>query len=110
MKDLHGIGVTRDAVLSPTSTCDPNLVSASLSAGSIIPGSTYEVQGGAEMFNIHFTLSPAAPNPTLGNSNTFIHQGTIVFISNANPSNRIVARHVIRKVNGVVVENSWYCH
>jgi hypothetical protein len=106
VKDLHGVGVSSNAVLSATSTCDPALLAITLSPGAVIPGSTYEVQGGAEMFNIHFTAP--GQNATLNGSNTFIHEGTIVFISNT--GHRVVARHVIRKVNGVVMENSWYCH
>lgn len=97
--DLSGVGVTAGSSLSAM-TCVGTLRNGTLT------GTTYTVAGGAEMFSIHFTEGGAA---TLGGSNTFIHRGTLVFVSNEN-GQRTIAMHIIRKVNGIVQENTWACH
>jgi hypothetical protein len=81
-------------------TCGGTLQNGSLT------GTSYTVAGGAEMFNIHFGEGGSA---TLGGSDTFLHRGTLVFVSNET-GERLVAMHIIRKVNGIVQENTWECH
>ncbi len=97
VKDLSGVGVNIGATLSAL-TC------AGILTGTPA-GSTYDVLGGAEMFNIHFVEGGTA---TLPGSNTFVHRGTLVFV-NTSTDQRIIAKHAIRKINGVVKENAWEC-
>lgn len=97
--NLTGFGVTPGSSLSAMN-CGGTLTNGALT------GTIYTVAGGAEMFNIHFAEGGTA---TLGGSNTFVHRGTLVFVSNAT-GQHIVAIHIIRKVNGIVQENTWECH
>lgn len=98
VQDLTGVGVTVGSTLTAM-TCEGTLLNGTTT------GTTYEVLGGAEMFNIHFG---EGQNATLNGSNTFIHRGTLVFKNNAT-GQRVIAKHVIRKVNGVLMENTWEC-
>ena len=69
-------------------------------------GTTYDIVAGAEMFSIHYD---EGGSPTVGGSRIFIHQGTVVFVNQADGS-RVVARHVIRKTPGQgLQENQWMC-
>lgn len=99
VNNLTGVGVTPGSTLSAM-TCGGTLQNGSLT------GTSYTVAGGAEMFNIHFDEGGSA---TLGGSHTFLHRGTLVFVSNET-GERLVAIHIIRKVNGIVQENTWECH
>lgn len=74
--------------------------------GDTYTGTTYLVQGGAEMFSIH---SDEGDGLTLDESRIYIHSGTLVFV-NQEDGSRVVARHVIRKVPGQgIMENEWKC-
>ena len=98
VNNLTGVGVTVGSSLSAM-TCSGTLLNGSLT------GTSYNVSGGAEMFNIHFGAGGSA---TVGGSNTFVHRGTLVFVENIT-GRHIVAMHIIRKVNGIIQENRWEC-
>lgn len=97
VKDLTAVGVNIGATLTAM-TCSGTL-------NGTTTGTEYEVLGGAEMFAIHFTEGGSA---TLGSSTTFIHRGTLVFV-NKETGQRVIAKHVIQKANGVIKANSWEC-
>jgi hypothetical protein len=92
VKGLTGRG-TRGTALTPTSA-----PLCSRTAGSYT-GTQYEVVGGAEMFSIHYSGTGGVPAASGSNVNVFIHQGTLVFV-NTTTGERIVARHIIRRVPG----------
>lgn len=78
-----------------------------------VTGTTYDVIGGAEMFAIKnpvFNAQGMLNIPgSLGESEIFIHQGTLVFRSRTDGS-KVVARHIIRKVPGKEeVISKWVC-
>ena len=67
-----------------------------LTAQGTVSGTMFDIVGGAEMFSIHYD---ADGKPTPAGSRIFIHQGTLVFVSQVDGS-KVVARHTIRKVPG----------
>jgi hypothetical protein len=92
VKGLTGRG-TMGTSLAPTSAPLCSRMASSYT------GTQYEVVGGAEMFSIHYSGAGAIPVATGSNVNVYIHQGTLVFV-NTTTGERIVARHIIRRVPG----------
>lgn len=102
VREMSGKGISAGATLS-------NMACSTAFSGTYtgtLTGTQYNVLGGAEMFSIHFDPGGSA---TLGGSNTFIHRGTIVFENTAS-GQKVIAKHVIRKVNGVLQQDSWECN
>lgn len=98
VKDLQGRGVLPGGTLSAM-TCNSTFTGT-------FTGSEYDVQGGAEMFNIHFVEGGTA---TPAGSEVFIHRGTLVFVERET-GRRVVARHIITRVPGQgVKDNRWDC-
>jgi hypothetical protein len=61
------------------------------------------------MFSIHYQGTGAVPAATGSNVDVYIHQGTLVFVNTAT-GQRIVARHIIRKVPGQEgLVSMWTC-
>lgn len=98
VKNLEGLGVLPGGTLSAM-TCGSTFTGT-------FTGSEYDVQGGAEMFNIHFAEGGAA---TPVGSEIFIHRGTLVFVEKET-GRRVVARHIITRVAGQgIKDNRWDC-
>lgn len=99
-KDISGWGVQGGSLLPTT----PTVPACEKTYSGIFTGTEYQVQGGAEMFSIHFDAGGSA---TPAGSRVFIHQGTLVFVDQ--DGNRVVARHTIRKTPGGEFVNQWEC-
>lgn len=98
VRNLEGRGIRPGGTLSAM-TCNSTFTGT-------FTGSEYDVQGGAEMFNIHFGEGGSA---TPAGSEIFIHRGTLVFVERET-GRRVVARHIITKVPGQgLKENEWDC-
>lgn len=98
VKNLEGLGIMPGGSLSAM-TCNSTFTGT-------YTGSEYDVQGGAEMFNIHFGEGGSA---TPAGSEIFIHRGTLVFVERAT-GRRVVARHIITQVPGQgLKDNRWDC-
>ncbi len=102
VREMSGKGISAGATL-------PNMACSTAFSGTYtgtLTGTQYDVLGGAEMFAIHFDPGGSA---TLAGSNTFIHRGTLVF-ENTSTGEKVIAKHVIRKVNGVIQVDTWECN
>lgn len=98
VKNLEGRGISPGGSLSAM-TCNSTFTGT-------YTGTEYDVQGGAEMFNIHFGEGGSA---TPAGSEIYIHRGTLVFVERET-GRRVVARHIITKVPGQgLKENAWDC-
>ena len=97
-KDIVGWGVQGGRLLPATAPACQRTYSGTFT------GTEYQVQGGAEMFSIHYDAGGSA---TPAGSRIFIHQGTLVFVDQ--DGNRVVARHTIRKTPGGEFVNQWEC-
>lgn len=98
VKNLEGRGISPGGSLSAM-TCSSTFTGT-------YTGSEYDVQGGAEMFNIHFGEGGTA---TPAGSAVYIHRGTLVFVERET-GRRVVARHIITKVPGQgIKDNRWAC-
>jgi hypothetical protein len=87
-------------------------VAKGMTGVGVLTGDTYSVVGGSEMFSIKDAVFNANGTlnltGSLSQSDVVIHQGTLVFES---ATQKIVARHIIRKVPGTdEIVNEWVCH
>lgn len=106
-RDLTGRAIlqtTPATNVASQGTLANNCVDRTVTAGAVLTNKYYTVQGGAEMFSIHFPPGGSQANPTVN-----LHHGTLVFVNNADHTDRVVARHTRILRDGQIMEDGWDC-
>lgn len=107
-KDMTGRSIPKGAKVVSPGTSDENCEDRTTDPmpSPTAPYKSYTVVGGAEMFSIHYG---PGNSPTPASASVFIHQGTLVFVNDADHNDRIVARHTIISTPGGQTINQWTC-